>query len=358
MKILYVYDKMPGTYQKYLLNLLVTIKLKLNIKALAYDTNKVADYKVTRYGVQDYFQFLVFKLKLSKYKSIDLKYMSNYDIVHLQHSYLWRKLEGFKKLKKVPNLIVTLRGGDTYVKPWLGDSWKQFYQNSDHIAAFVVMSENQKKYLMQWGVSQEKIHVIPISFGKESVSLPKLPNPNVLRLVSAFRMTWEKNIEGTLRFAKILKEKNIPFEFDIYGDGHDLGQLYYLIDFYKLTGLVTAKGKVDNDQLIKVLPEYDFFVQLSFSEAFPTTVLEAQSVGLPCVISSSGGLPEAVLKDKTALVQDFSNLEELAEETIKLWKNKELYFLFSQNAIAYVNENFSTEKEIEKLTNLYKKSLK
>ncbi|WP_300565227.1 glycosyltransferase family 4 protein [Flavobacterium sp.] len=353
MKILYVYDKMPGTYQKYLLNLLARLKDKLDVKVLVYANSAKADHSVKRYGIKDYFQYFLYKIKFSECKSIDVKYMSSYDIVHVQHSFLWRKLEYFKEINRIPKIIVTLRGGDTYVKPWLGDSWKNFYKNCEHIAAFVVMSQHQKKYLLRWGVQEEKIHVIPISFGDYSEAKPKYPNPVVLKLVSAFRMTWEKNIEGTIRFANILKEKNIPFEFDIYGDGHDLGQLYYMIARYDLQDFVHVKGKIDNDQLKEKLPDYDFFVQLSFSEAFPTSVLEAQSVGIPCVVSNSGGLPEAVIKNKTALINDFNALEELAEETITLWKNKELYYSYSKEAISNVNENFSIESELKRLTTLY-----
>lgn len=357
MKILYVYDKMPETYQKYLLNLLSRIKDKLNVKVLVYGNNNKADYAVKRYGLKDYVQYFLYSIKLSHYKSIDVKYMSRYDIVHVQHSFLWRKLEHFKTLVKTPKIIVTLRGGDTYVKPWLGNSWKDFYSNCEHISAFIVMSQHQKKYLLKWGVNEEKIHVIPISFGSCSYAKPKYPNPTVLKLVSAYRMTWEKNIEGTVRFAHILKEKKIPFEFDIYGDGHDLGQLYYLIARYDLQEFVKVKGKIDNKQLKEKLPDYDFFVQLSYSEAFPTSVIEAQSHGVPCVVSNSGGLPEAVIKNETALVDDFNALEKLVEETIKLWQNKELYFLYSHKAILNVNDNFSTEKEIQKLYALYEKIL-
>ncbi len=357
MKILYVYNKMPGTYQKYLLNLLDSIKEKLNVKVLTYEPNSKADYSVKRYGVKDYFQYFLYKIKFSRYKTIDVKYMSAYDIVHVQHSFLWRKLENFKADGNIPKIIVTLRGGDTYIKPWMENSWKIFYANCEHIAAFVVMSQHQKKYLLKWGVNEEKIHVIPISFGSRSIVTPKYPNPTVLKLVSAFRMTWEKNIEGTIRFAQILKEKNIPFEFDIYGDGHDLGQLYYLIARYDLFEFIHVKGKIDNDLLKEKLPQYDFFVQLSLSEALPTSVLEAQSIGIPCVISDSGGLPEAVIPGKTALVEDYKSIKKLVEETIQLWQNKELYFLYSQKAILNVNDNFSTEKEVQKLCALYERIL-
>jgi glycosyltransferase involved in cell wall biosynthesis len=354
MKILYIYDKMPGVYQKYLLNLLLEIQKKYAIKTLVYEKNRLADFSVVRYGLKDYLNYFLYKVKLSKYKSIDAKYMNNFDIIHLQHSFLWRKLEIFRDKNTIPKIIITLRGGDTFVKPWLSNSWKNFYKNSDHISAFVVMSDFQKKYLQKWGVNENKIHVIPISFGTFSNATPKYPNKKILKLASAFRLTWEKNIEGTIFFAKCMKDRGVSFVYDIYGDGNDLGQLLYFIDYYQLNDCVFVKGKVDNELLKVKLLEYDFFVQLSYSEAFPTSVLEAQSIGIPCVVSNSGGLPEAVVKNKTALVDNYKNIENLVSETIQLYNDSERYFDFSKNAIDFVNQNFAINNEIVRLSNLYK----
>jgi len=216
------------------------------------------------------------------------------------------------------------------------------------------MSEHQKMYLIKRGVAAEKIYVIPISFGEYSISEPKYPNKKILQLVSAFRLTWEKNIEGTLRFAKLLKDKNIPFQYDIYGDGRELGQLHYFIERFELQEFVTLKGKIENSLLKEKLIDYDFFVQLSYSEALPTSVLEAQSVGLPCIVSNSGGLPEAVVSGKTAIVYDYWELDKMVADCVNLWKDENLYFQFSKQAIAHVNEYFTTEKEMEKLERMYR----
>ena len=354
MKILYIYEKMPSTYQQYLSNLLLLVKESLDVKTLAYSKKKKSDYAIHTYGFQDYFQRFLYKLNLTKYKTLDIKVFYQFDIIHLQHSFLFNKIKPLLSNAKKPKMVITLRGGDTYVKPWTSQSWVNFYNNSEHVDAFITMSEHQKQYLHQnWNVPLSKIHVIPISFGNHSNAQQKYPNTRKLKLVSAFRMTWEKNIEGTVQFAKILKDKNINFQYDIYGDGEDMGQLYYLVDRYDLTQHIAIKGKVDNDVLKSKLVDYDFFVQLSFSEAFPTSVLEAQSLGLPCVVSDSGGLPEAVLKNKTAIVCDYSENEKMVQKCLEIWNDKELYFEYSKNAIEYVNTNFTLRHEQERLTKLY-----
>lgn len=353
MKILYVYEKMPGVYQNYLRVLLNNIKGYCAIKTLVYKKSLGSDYFVRSYGTKDLLQRYCFILRFVKSKSLDIKIMKNFDIVHIQHSYLWPKIIHLKNMKITPKIVITLRGGDTYMKPWISNSWREFYNDyGKNIDAFITMSNHQKNYLTRWGVDKNKVHVIPISFGHFSDVKPKYPN-EMLKLVSAYRMTWEKNIEGTLQFAKKLKDKNISFIFDIYGDGNDFCELYYLVDRLELSSYVNIMGKVENEELKSKMINYDFFVQLSISEALPTTVLEAQSNGVPCIVSNSDGLKEAVVKNHTGIVGEYNEIEYFANECIRIFNDKELYYSFSESSINYVNLNFSVENETERLIKLY-----
>lgn len=354
MKILYIYEKMPSTYQQYLSNLLLLVKESLGVKTLAYSKNKNADFVIKTYNVKDYFQRILYRLRLSKRKTLDVKVFYEFDIIHLQHSFLFNKLKPLFNNPKRPKIVITLRGGDTYLKPWVDTRWNDFYKNSGNlIDAFITVSQDQKDYLQKWGISENKIHVIPVSFGNHSNAKPKYPNKEKLKMVSAFRMTWEKNIEGSVRFAKLLKDKGIDFQYDIYGNGNDLGQLYYLVDKYNLTDSVFIKGKIENNELKEKLLKYDFFVQLSVSEALSVSVLEAQSVGLPCIVSNSDGLKEAVIPNETGICGNYNDINYYVDETIKLWKDSEKYYQFSKLAIDFVNNNYTLEKEEERLKKMY-----
>lgn len=355
MRILYIYERMPSTYQHYLLNLLITVKTSLKVKTLVYVDSIEADYVANTYGFKYYLQRILFSLKLSKQKRTDLSIFKKFDILHVQHSYLFRKIIPLLDSNKRPKIIITLRGGDTYIKPWVDEKWFEFYKNKGNlIDAYITVSQNQKEYLLNWGIKEDKIHVIPISFGDMSYSKPKYPNKDRLRIVSAFRMTWEKNIEGSIMFAKKLKDINVDFQYDIYGNGSDLGQLYYLIHKYDLSKNVSIKGKIENDRLKQELIKYDFFLQISISEALSASVIEAQSYGLPCIVSDSGGLPEAVIAGKTAIVCHYNDIEKMVKQCLEIWNNDENYYLYSKNAIQYANENFTLKHEEYKLKKLYK----
>lgn len=355
MKILYVYNEYPKTYQAYLLGLLKSIKKRLDVKTMVYRDESEADYVHQSFSFKDRIHRLLYKLQLIDTPSFDLKFMQQFDIVHLQHSYLWHKALPLLKLKQRPKIVVTLRGGDTYLKPWSYKRMEKFYRDSSNLVdAFIVMSVHQKTYLEHWGVAKEKIHVIPISFGELSKKQPKYPNKEKIKLVSAFRMTWEKNILRHIEFAKCLKDCGVLFEYDIYGDGKDLNQLYFLVHKFDLEGLVRIKRKISNEDLQNIFNSYDFCIQLSLSESLGMTVIEAQSHGVPCIISDAGGLPEAVIKDETAIIDNTDeDIRFVVNACLDLWKNKALYYNYSKNAIAHVNNAFTVSHEVQQLEELY-----
>lgn len=367
IKVEMVYENYPYSYPPFK-NFLefLTKQNKLNIGITVFKKDKNTPSSITiipNLRIRKIIE--IFRSFQKKYKN--LKYpqivwmQKKVDIVHLQQSYQFNHIVPIlnNNYESKPKIVISLVGGETYVKPWISDRWKDFYTNyGNKVDAYTVQSYNQKEYLKKWGINTENVYVIPVSFGSISNSQPKYPNVDKIRFVSAFRMTWEKNIEGSIRFAKKLKELNIPFEYDIYGNGEDFGQLYYLVDKFNLKENVHIKGRVENAILKEKLVEYDFFIQLSISEALSASVIEAQSVGLPCIVSNSDGIKEAIIPNETGISGDYYDLDYFVTETMKLWKDKNKYYEFSSKAIAYVNDNFSLEIEVERTMKMYSEILK
>lgn len=356
MKLLYIYDKMPGGYQEYLTNLLKELRSKIDVKVLTYDNHEKSDYKIKSFGKKDRLQRLWFKLKFSKYSSLDRKIFNDYDIIHVQHSFLFSKVQNLKPYlnNKRIKVVITLRGGDTYIKPWISRRWLGFYKSlNNEIDAFITMSKHQKMYLKKWGVDESKIHVIPISFGNKSIAKPRIVSKDEIKIISAHRMCWEKNIDSNLRTIKTLIDRGVKLKYDIFGDGPDTGQVSFLIDKYNLKACVFYNGKISNEKLKGIYANYDFLIQLSLSDALPTTVLEAQSYGVPCIVSNSGGLPEAIIHGESGFCVDSHDTNSASKYIIELYQDSDKYYDFSKKAIEYVNNNFTLSNETNKLIKLY-----
>lgn len=377
MKLHLVFEKYPQIYQPYIPLLIAEIakqedidlsitslikqsKSKLSINSILDNVTikhlpspKIQQVLGKFYGVRSRFKHLnYFEIVLLK---------NNYDIIHIQHSFLFPHVLNLLDISSElrPKIVITLRGGDTYIKPWILKRWSNFYKHVSHkVDAFITVSEHQKDYLKKWGVLSSKIFVVPVSFGhKTNVINQKTSNKQALKIVSSFRMTWEKNIEGNLRVIKGLVEKAVPVEYHIFGDGNDLGQVYFLIDKFGIGDKVKVWGQIDNVRYKAMLSNYDIYLQLSISEALSASVLEAQACGLPCIVSDSSGILESIIDQKTGIAVAYNQPELATIAIMKLWQSPELYSTYSSNAIKFANESFSTSSEVRKLINVYSQVL-
>ncbi len=359
MKILHVYDEFPKTYQHYLLEPLKQFRQFEYSRVLTFEHCEEADHVVISERGMDMFQRLLFKLGLTKYKNSFEKVAYQFDIVHIHHSYLFPKLIPLlTKRKSKTKFIITLRGADTYLKPWIDNRWKKFYSESgNQIDRFVVVSNHQKDYLSsRWNIHPGRIDVVPVSMTLKPLTLSKRAAPeSELKIISSFRFTWEKNIEGNLRVIKVLKERGVNVKYTICGDGLDIGMVYYFIDRYNLHDIVKLEGKVNPEEYMCILSHHNIYLQLSFSEALSASVIEAQGLGLPAIISDADGIPESILDKKTGFAVKDYNYEEAADKLMMLFEDKNRYELFSQAAILNVKENFSVEREIHRLKIIYDK---
>ena len=102
-----------------------------------------------------------------------------------------------------------------------------------------------------------------------------------------------------------------------------------------------------------ILHKFDFYLQLSHSESLSTSIIEAQSKGLPVIVSNSDGMPEALINGKTGISLDPSDIESAADFMHNLWLNGNEYNSYSQEAVKFVNSKFTISIEVEKLKNLY-----
>ena len=366
IKLAYIFEPYPIFYQPYITHLINKLKqyenIDLSLKAFdnVGESNENIEFFPT-YRTRNFFKLRYLLSNFYKTLTYPEIRMLNYDIIHLQHSFLFNKINGLLMLPeaKRPKIVITLRGNDTYIKPWISQEWIDFYKKgSENVDAFITMSNHQKQYLQKWGVTKDKIHVIPISLSENAESKPKYPNTKELRIVSIFRMQWEKNIDGNLRLIQQLKARRIPVKYDIYGDGRDIGQLFYLIDKYNLGNCVTIHGRIKNELIKANLPNYDFILQLSHSESLGMTVIEAQAIGVPGIVSNVGGLMEIIKEGENGILVKDNDMGNAVNSIIKLWQSPESYHKHSENAIVNAKENFNLNGEADKLIDLYQNLLK
>ena len=84
-------------------------------------------------------------------------------------------------------------------------------------------------------------------------------------------------------------------------------------------------------------------------EGFGISNVEASAYGLPCIVSSSGGTQESIIKNETGLVIEEKNVEQLYKAMKELLKNKEKYLNLSSNSLTFAGSFLEENKVIEYL---------
>ena len=94
----------------------------------------------------------------------------------------------------------------------------------------------------------------------------------VLRLISATRLSSEKGGDRMIKLADELKAKDIPFTWDVYTNiKHDFGSVFSM-----------REPTLD---IIDYIADADYLVQLSDSEGYGYSVVEALTVGTPVIVT-------------------------------------------------------------------------
>ena len=118
-------------------------------------------------------------------------------------------------------------------------------------------------------------------------------NPEPLRLVTASRIAPEKGFARALKFAQLLKKKEIPFVWVVYGDnqGNRKEERKWVQAFTEVNEVYFVGYKED---ITPVLKQSDYLVMLSDFEGCPYCVLEALSLNIPCIVSDWNGVEEII----------------------------------------------------------------
>ena len=118
--------------------------------------------------------------------------------------------------------------------------------------------------------------------------------PDVLRIVSTGRMVPAKGHLILLEAIKLLRERGVELQATIIGGGPELDSLQAYVIRNKLADLVTFTKALSHPETLAHLRRADLFALASFAEGIPVALMEAMSLGLPCVSTTIAGIPELI----------------------------------------------------------------
>lgn len=110
-------------------------------------------------------------------------------------------------------------------------------------------------------------------------------------------------------------QRGMDLKLRILGDGQRRGDLEQLIRSLDLGDRVELLGQIaERDAVLRELDAADVFVLASRQEGLPRAMVEAMGRGLPCIGSTTGGIPELLASENLVTPGDVAALSGRIEE--------------------------------------------
>lgn len=317
---------------------------------------RVSDYPLFDYAL--YEQVLISKLvDVVKYEKLDLLHV-HYAIPHASAAFMAQEI--LKTYNIFIPTITTLHGTDiTLVGK--DPSFEPVITFSINKSNFVTaVSGSLKQETLNHFNINNNIEVIPNFINIKNYQLlnndkyKKRFAPNneyIITHISNFRKV--KRIDDVINiFEKVNKKLSSKLIF--VGDGPERNKAELLCREKNLSNNVIFLGNLKST--IEVLNISDLFLLPSEKESFGLAALEAMASGVPVISTLSGGIPELVEHGKNGYLSNIGDINNMAQNSIKILKTKSTHLNFKMSALERA-KYFDIENILPQYEKLYKKAL-
>lgn len=168
------------------------------------------------------------------------------------------------------------------------------------------------------------------------------------------RLWKQKNPTTFVKAAVSILSSGINAQFVVVGDGDLRKELETIISRAGCSKNIHLLGW--RDDTVNLLKSMDIFVLPSLWEGMPLAILEAQSTGLPCIVSDIQGNNSLVEHEVDGLLFECQNSVELASMIKRLIDDKTERLSMGKLARKKILNSYDIDKRIERIGALYEKN--
>ncbi|SMG20538.1 N-acetyl-alpha-D-glucosaminyl L-malate synthase BshA [Arenibacter troitsensis] len=282
----------------------------------------------------------------------------HYAIPHAYAGYMAKKMleeEGIyiPMVTTLHGTDITLVGKHPFYRPAVNFSINQ----SDVVTS---VSQNLKESTLELFDIKNEIEVIPNFIDKRKYStnftdcqrsLMASEDEKIITHISNFRKV--KRIPDVIQiFNKI--QKQIPAKLIMVGEGPEKEGAERLCEELGIANKVIFLG--NSNEIDRILCFSDLFLLPSQTESFGLAALEAMINRVAIISSNTGGIPEVNRQGVTGYLSDVGNVDEMAENAIKILSDDQTLERFKNNA-AKAAMDFDIMKVLPLYEAIYEKAL-
>ncbi|MFQ5511905.1 MAG: glycosyltransferase [Candidatus Krumholzibacteriia bacterium] len=193
------------------------------------------------------------------------------------------------------------------------------------VDAYLAISNGVREVLEEGGVEGDRITLV-----RSGIDLDKFARVrNIDYLYDEFGMSGQTPVIGNIaalaphksqadfiRAAESIAKQLSGARFFVVGEGELRGELEELIRDLKLEGDVVLTGF--REDVLELLSMFDCFVLSSSLEGLCTSIMDAQTMGVPVVATRTGGVPDLVEDGVTGLLVTPGRPDLLAEAVVRM----------------------------------------
>jgi glycosyltransferase involved in cell wall biosynthesis len=303
-----------------------------------------------------------------KYKSAWIDGLKNSDVavctVHPPRNNFHCSIFGAECIKhaNLPTVLIPKTG--TIVPEYL----REFYLPDETINSTVItITDFTRKYLIDtYKIPAEKVELIyqgtevdrftsTSDSKREAVKRYPLPDNAGPILGSVGSFEERKGQTILLEAVKKLAETTIPnIHAMMVGDGPDEEMLKEKVKKMKIGNNVSFFPFTREPNYI--FERLDILTLPSLhKEGLPNVLLEAMSMGLPCIASKMAGIPEIIFNDETGYMVEPGNIDQLVSAISKLWSDKKKCIEMGINARKLMEEQFDKKNQFNEFLKYFKR---
>ncbi|GAB7055250.1 MULTISPECIES: glycosyltransferase [unclassified Paenibacillus] len=297
--------------------------------------------------------------------------LKQYDVIHTQDIISTRALSRVKPPSTA--LVATIHGllakehlisGEIRSKESL--AWKyasdEEYYGCISADSTIVPAHWLRRELAQFGVPPQMLTVIPYGMDTQAFE-DRLKQPftgqadkkgafTISCIARLVPVKGHRILLGALR--RLTSDPS--WHCWLIGDGPLHNDIQQLIIDYALTERVTLLG--DQTNVPYLLNQSDLMVLPSLQDNLPFSIMEAQLSGVPIVASNAGGIPEMIQHEKTGLLFEVDQEEELAHRLVSMMNDPLLRESLAAQAKEWALKQWSSVTLIERTMAVYDEALK
>lgn len=217
--------------------------------------------------------------------------------------------------------------------------------------SIIVISEALKKKYSQF-VNEEKIKVVYNGFNISKLTVEPRQHDlsNEINILIAGQVCEAKGQNQAIEATNKLREKGLNIKLYIAGD---IDKSYINKGLHKCndTSYIEQLGMVKD--MKKLRDKMDIELVCSKNEAFGRVTLEAMLHSIPVIGSNAGGTLELIDNEKTGLLYNYGDVNDLANKIEKLINDKELYESITRNAFKFA-KRFTIDRTTNEIYTIFK----